>query len=360
MKLRILVVDDTALFRRIISDALALLPDVEVVGTAPNGKIAIERAVSLSPDLITLDIEMPEMDGLETLDALRQRGLKCGVIVVSAFTRKGGDLTIRALERGAFDFITKPEGGNQVSTLTALSNALAPIIRAYQRHLEIRSILKSGSHLVQEPMAVASPPPPRLEIRPAIKKSDLVLIGVSTGGPNALAELLPALPARFPVPVLVVQHMPPMFTQSLANSLAAKCKLSVKEVENGETMLPSTVYIAQGGRHMKIAPGPGGETVLRVTDDPLENNCRPSVDTLFRSVANHFSGNATAVIMTGMGSDGVLGLRLLKRKNARVIAQDQASCVVFGMPGEAIKAGVVDVVAPLDRLAEEIIRSVKR
>jgi two-component system, chemotaxis family, protein-glutamate methylesterase/glutaminase len=360
MKLRILVVDDTALFRRIVSDALALLPDVEVVGTAPNGKIALERAASLSVDLITLDIEMPEMDGLETLDALRQRGLKCGVIVVSALTRKGGDLTIRALERGAFDFITKPEGGDQGSTLKGLSDALAPIVRAYKRRLEIRSILKSGSLPDREPTAAISSRLPSLERRPAVRRSDLVLIGVSTGGPNALAKLLPALPARFPVPVLVVQHMPPMFTQSLANSLAAKCNLPVKEVEDGETMLASTVYIAQGGRHMKIAPGLGGATILQVTDDPLENNCRPSVDTLFRSVANHFAGNTTAVLMTGMGKDGVLGLRMLKRKNAYILAQDEASCVVFGMPGEAIKAGVVDLVAPLDRLAEEIMRSVKR
>jgi two-component system chemotaxis response regulator CheB len=359
MKLRVLVVDDTALFRRIVSDALALLPDVEVIGTAPNGKIALERAATLSPDLITLDIEMPEMGGLEVLDALKQRGIESGVVIVSALTLKGGDLTVRALERGAFDFITKPTGGDPQGNLTSISNALAPIIGAYRRRWEIRSILKPGPTPTAAGKAAPAPPPLRTEYASPAKKSDLLLIGISTGGPNALAKLLPSLPANFPVPILVVQHMPPLFTRSLATSLATKCSLPVKEAEDGETIHPATVYIAPGGRHMKIAPGPKGEITLRITDDPQENNCRPSVDYLFRSVANHFSGNTTAVIMTGMGSDGVLGLRLLKRKNCHIIAQDEASCVVFGMPGEAIKAGVVDVVVPLEQLADEINRSVK-
>jgi two-component system chemotaxis response regulator CheB len=313
----------------------------------------------LSPDLITLDIEMPEMNGLETLDALRQRNIKCGVVIVSALTRTGGDLTIRALERGAFDFITKPTGGDQQSTLASISSSLAPIVSAYKRHVEIRSILKTGFTPASTPKAASLPVVAPQENRFALRKSDLVVIGVSTGGPNALAKLLPALPAQFPVPVLIVQHMPPLFTQSMAASLAKKCSLGVKEAEDGEPMLSSTVYVAPGGRHMKIAPSSKGEFALRITEDPQENNCRPSVDYLFRSVANHFSGNTTAVIMTGMGSDGVLGLRLLKRKNSHVIAQDEASCVVFGMPGEAIKAGIVDVVASLDQLAGEIIRSVK-
>jgi len=359
MKLRVLVVDDTALFRRIVSDALTLLPDVEVVGTAPNGKIALERAATLSPDLITLDIEMPEMGGLEVLDALKQRGIESGVVIVSALTLKGGDLTIRALERGAFDFITKPTGGDPQTNLTSISNALAPIVGAYRRRREIRSILNPGLTPTGAGKTTPAPAPVRADTPAPAKKADLILIGISTGGPNALAKMLPILPANFPVPILVVQHMPPMFTHSLAVSLAAKCSLSVKEAEEGETIRPATVYIAPGGRHMKIASGPKGEVILRITDDPQENNCRPSVDYLFRSVANNFSGNTTAVIMTGMGSDGVLGLRLLKRKNCHIIAQDETSCVVFGMPGEAIKAGIVDVVAPLEQLADEINRSVK-
>lgn len=360
MKLRVLVVDDTSLFRRIISDALALLPDVEVVGTAPNGKIALERVATLSPDLITLDIEMPEMGGLEVLDALKIRGIKCGVVVVSALTLKGGDLTIRALERGAFDFITKPSGGDPQTNLTAISNSLAPIVSAYRRRWEIQSILRSTSAPAAPPVRAAIPTsPPSQASAHVSKKADLVLIGISTGGPNALAKMLPALPANFPVPILVVQHMPPLFTKSMATSLATKCRVAVKEAEDNETIRAATVYIAPGGRHMKIVPGPKGEINLSITDDPLENNCRPSVDYLFRSVANGFAGSTTAVIMTGMGSDGVLGLRLLKRKNCHIIAQDEASCVVYGMPGEAVKAGVVDIITPLDHIAEEISRSVK-
>ncbi|MBK7455792.1 MAG: chemotaxis response regulator protein-glutamate methylesterase [Anaerolineales bacterium] len=362
MNLRVLVVDDTSLFRRVITDALALLPDVEVVGTAPNGKIALERIATLSPDLITLDIEMPEMDGLEVLNALKSRGIECGVVVVSALTLKGGDLTIRALERGAFDFITKPSGGDPQSNLIAISKHLAPIVSAYRRRWEIRSILKQTSTTgtpSNRSATVSSPQPTRTERPPILKKADLVLIGVSTGGPNALAKMLPALPLNFPVPILIVQHMPPLFTKSMAASLSEKCKMAVKEAEDREVIRPATVYIAPGGRHMKIVPGSKGEISLSITDDPLENNCRPSVDYLFRSVANTFNGNTTAVIMTGMGSDGVLGLRLLKRKNCHIIAQDEASCVVFGMPGEAVKAGVVDVITPLDHIAEEINRSVK-
>ena len=359
MKLRVLVVDDTSLFRRVIADALALLPDVEVVGTAPNGKIALERAAMLSPDLITLDIEMPEMNGLEVLDALKSRGMECGVVIVSALTLKGGELTIKALERGAFDFTTKPTDGDLKTNLSAVSNALAPIVNAYRRRWEIRSILKQTSNFNSPAKATHSPTPLRAEYSPVTRKADLVLIGISTGGPNALAKMLPALPQNFPVPILVVQHMPPLFTKPMAASLAAKCRLAVKEAEEGEAVRPSTVYIAPGGRHMKIASGSTGEIKLTITDDPLENNCRPSVDYLFRSVANHFNGNTTAVIMTGMGSDGVLGLRLLKRKNCHIIAQDEASCVVYGMPGEAVKAGIVDIVAPLEQIADEINRSVK-
>lgn len=364
MKLRVLVVDDTALFRRIVSDALAMLPDVEVVGTAPNGKIALERARTLTPDLITLDIEMPEMSGLEVLDELKKSGIKCGVVIVSALTLKGGDLTIKALEKGAFDFITKPSGKDVASNLAAVRDSLQPIVSAYRRGWEVRSILRSGAAPISTRPAVATvtperPLPVRTE-RPAfVGKTEMVVIGVSTGGPNALSIMLPGLPANFPVPILVVQHMPALFTQSLATSLSAKCALKVKEAVDNEPARPGWVYIAPGGRHLKAGPGSNGEIILKVTDDPQENNCRPSVDYLFRSVANYFQGHVVGVIMTGMGNDGVIGLRLLKRRNSYIIAQDEASCVVFGMPGEAIKAGVVDTIVPLERMADEIVRSVK-
>ena len=361
MKLKVLVVDDSVLFRRAIADALVLIPDVDVVGSAPNGKIALERVAALSPDLITLDIEMPEMDGLAVLEELKRQGRTCAVVMVSSFTSRGSDLTIKALERGAFDFITKPTGSNVQASIHAVRDALAPVISAYKRKWEIRTILhSSGAPAAGSAVAPAlSRPAATTHARPDVGSADLVVIGVSTGGPNALATLLPMLPASLAAPVLIVQHMPPMFTQSLAASLNSKCGLTVKEANEGDIILPGTVYIAPGGRHMKVVPAASGGTSLHITDDPAENNCRPSVDYLFRSVANQYSGRAVAVIMTGMGSDGVLGLRLLKRRGTLVIAQDEPSCVVFGMPGEAVKAGVVDIISPLGRIAEEIQRGLK-
>ena len=372
MKLRALVVDDTALFRRVISDALGLLPDVEVVATAPNGKIALERIETLKPDLVTLDVEMPDLDGIQVLEAIKQRGLDCGVVMVSAHTLKGGELTIRALEKGAFDFITKPSGGDIQTNLGSIRDAMLPIVNAFRRKREIRSILGNRTPTAMSaagqpstvvdrsrPQATSDKPAPSARPVEYAGKAELVVLGISTGGPNALTHLLPALPANFPTPILIVQHMPPLFTQSLAVSLNGKCAMRVKEAADADICQPGWVYIAPGGRQMKTIAGPKGEVTLRITDDPPENNCRPSVDYLFRSVANHFPGRAVAVIMTGMGSDGVVGLRLLKRQGSRVIAQDEASCVVFGMPGEAVKAGVVDVIVPLDRLAEEIRRAVK-
>jgi two-component system, chemotaxis family, protein-glutamate methylesterase/glutaminase len=360
MKLKALVVDDSSLFRRVLTDALSQMAEVEVVGSAPNGKLGLEKAVLLKPDFITLDIEMPEMSGLEVLEAIKQRGLDCGVVVVSALTLKGGQLTIKALEKGAFDFITKPSGSDVQSNMASIRDALTPVVRAYHRRWEIRSILKSPSGAAT-PAKTSSLPQSEVTVveRRYDPKADMVLLGISTGGPNALTRILPSFPARFPAPVFIVQHMPPLFTQSLAESLAGKCAVRVKEAEDGEVARPGTVYIAPGGRQMKLAPGVGGEVVIRITDDPPENNCRPSVDTLFRSAANHFPGRSCAVIMTGMGSDGVLGLRLLRRHDCRVIAQDEATCVVYGMPGEAVKAGVVDTVVPLDRIVPEILKSVK-
>jgi two-component system, chemotaxis family, protein-glutamate methylesterase/glutaminase len=185
------------------------------------------------------------------------------------------------------------------------------------------------------------------------------LIGISTGGPNALSKMLPRLSNNLGVPVFIVQHMPPLFTQSLADSLNERCSLTVKEAEHGETARPNVAYIAPGGKHMKIIPGLSGQIQIEITNDPPENNCRPAVDTLFRSAAHGFPGRACAVIMTGMGNDGTLGLRLLKRHGCQTIAQDEASCVVFGMPKEAIEAGIIDVVSPLDLIAEEITKAVK-
>lgn len=356
-----LVVDDTVVFRRVISDALTALPGVEVVGTAANGRLALSRIAALQPDLVTLDIEMPEMNGIEVLEAMGPAGLKAGVIVLSALTVRGGEMTVRALELGAFDFLTKPEGGGPTENLVHLRDRLLPMIRAFERRREIRAMLRRPSARPDSgavPLAVPSAQEHGVR-RLSRPGAPLVLIGVSTGGPGALAKLLPALPHDLGAPVLIVQHMPAMFTQPLAASLDRKSAIRVKEAEDGETARPNCAYLAPGGRHMKVASSPRGEIIVRLSDDPPENGCRPSVDYLFRSAALEFPGRSIGAVLTGMGNDGTAGLRLLKRGGCFSLAQDEASCVVFGMPKEAIAAGVVDSVMPLESMAGAIVRSVR-
>jgi two-component system chemotaxis response regulator CheB len=361
MTTRAMVVDDASIFRRIVSEALSCIPGVEVVGTAANGKLALARLAELKPDLITLDIEMPEMNGLEVLKAIHQMALGTSVIMLSSRTVRGGEMTIRALESGAFDFITKPEEGSPQKNLAHLRDSLLPMIQALQRRREIRSILKpKGTNPpLTEPLKPRSLPQTLDSIRArGLSGTPIVLIGVSTGGPVALAEMLPAFPSKIGAPVFVVQHMPPLFTEALAQRLQTKCAIRVKEAQNGEIAQADWVYLAPGGRQMKLSPGHGSEIIIRISDDPPENACRPSVDFLFRSVASHFPGRSIAVLLTGMGKDGTEGMRLLKRGGAFTLAQDEASCVVFGMPREAILAGIVDSVVPLSRMATSIVRGI--
>ena len=371
--MKILVADDSILFRRVMADVLSSLPDVQVVGQASNGRLAVQKVRELRPDVLTLDMEMPEMDGLAVLDALKQSGNAPAVIVVSALTRQGGKLTIQALQKGAFDFITKPDTASAELSREALRAELAPRIKALTLRLGIRGILRGASVAAPKvPPAAACSAPPDREPAPAMDNigrrmtrlagtatPELVLIGVSTGGPNALAALLPALPGSLGVPVLIVQHMPPVFTQSLAENLDGKCALRVREAAHEEIAVADTVYIAPGGRQMRLAPGSRGSKIIQITDDPPENNCRPAVDYLFRSVAHHFPGRALGVILTGMGSDGTLGLRLLKRHGCFIIAQDEASSVIYGMPKAAVDAGIVDAVLPLDAIAGRIVTAVR-
>jgi two-component system chemotaxis response regulator CheB len=363
--LRVLVVDDTVFYRKIVSDVIAEIPGAEVVGSAHNGKAALIKIRSLKPDLLTLDIEMPEMTGLEVLQQLRKDASPVGAIMLSTLTREGGAMTMRALELGAFDFIPKPQSGTLASNKTAVKAALEPMIKAFTRsarRLPQRPIARPQSQRTSLP---ARPTATSARRGPSItggrrNRSEIIAIGISTGGPNALAHMLPQLPGDIGVPIVIVQHMPPVFTQSLADSLNKKCPLSVREAVNGEPLKPDTVYIAPGGKQMKIVAGADGRSrLLKITDDPPENSCRPSVDYLFRSVADHYVGRATGVIMTGMGSDGTKGLAQMKRNGAFVIAQDQSSCVVFGMPKEPTESGIADVVAPLGKIAAEIVKTLK-
>jgi two-component system chemotaxis response regulator CheB len=351
--MRVLVVDDTAVFRRAVSDALGDIPGVEVIGTANNGRMALSRLAALRPDLMTLDIEMPEMNGIEVLEAM-PKDSGTGVIVLSSLTIHGGEMTMKALDLGAFDFVTKPEAGSREESVSRLRRSLIPILRAFERRREIRSILGGKSEL----SSLATAAQGVTVGHPRRRGAPIVLIGVSTGGPNALAQVIPALPGQLAAPVFVVQHMPPVFTKALADSLQAKSAIRVKEAEAGDIAQPGCVYIAPGGRQMELIAGARGEIVVRLTDDPPENNCRPSVDYLFRSAARRFPGRAVAAILTGMGNDGARGLRDLKQFGCYSIAQDEASCVVFGMPKEAILAGVVDTVVPLSLIGATIARSV--
>ncbi len=373
-KLRVLVVDDTIVYRKSVSDIVNEIPGVELAGVAHNGKIALDKIETLKPDLLTLDIEMPVMNGLELLAEMRRRNLKTGAIMLSTLTAEGSDMTMKALELGAFDFILKPQASRSIlEGKQEIKRLLQPIIEAYAKSRVTQNLFKTRVPVAPTRSALTRTTlgGPRDSARPVTisaqkpavtrkTKSEIVVIGISTGGPNALNQMLPRLPADINVPVLIVQHMPPVFTKSLAASLDKKCKLQVKEAEDREPLCPNVVYIAPGGKQMKlIAATDGYNRLIKITDDPPENSCKPSVDYLFRSVGDYYVGRTTAVIMTGMGSDGTKGLEILKSKGTHIIAQDESSCVVYGMPKAPVERGYADVVAPLNKIADEILKSLK-
>ena len=360
--IKALVVDDTIVYRKIVGDALKQMPGIEVVGTANNGKIALSKIKTLKPDLMTLDIEMPEMNGIELLEKLQTMDSPPLVIMVSTLTHQGGELTLRALELGAFDFLPKPEEGTMAENMLKVKKTLEPIVRHVKRHKFGRIDPAAGpktatSARIRKPRVASKPAQPRpAGIR---SKSQIIGIGISTGGPNALTKMIPMLPKDLKVPILIVQHMPPVFTASLADSLNKKSALEVVEAKDGDTVKPGKVFIAPGGRQMKIVAGADGLTrKIKITDDPPENSCKPSADYLFRSIAQHYIGRATGVIMTGMGSDGSKGLVQMKNNGSFIIAQDEKTCTVYGMPKNPTESGIVDVVAPLEKIADEIVKTV--
>lgn len=378
-KIRVLVVDDTIVYRKAVSDILSEIPGVEVIGVAHNGKIAVSKIQTLKPDLLTLDIEMPEMNGIEVLQYLQQHAPQVSAIMVSTLTSEGGDMTMRALELGAYDFILKPTATNINDSKQQLRTLLMPLIKAFQTGRTTVGSLQSGTRrggvarrTSGGPVGLrqsVAPPSTAMGYKsiPSLAstarrqgKSEIVTIGISTGGPNALARMMPMLPSDLGVPIVIVQHMPPVFTKSLANSLNAKCALTVKEAQDGEALQANIAYIAPGGKQMKlVASTDGTNRLIKLTNDPPENSCRPSADYLFRSVADYYVGRATAVIMTGMGSDGTRGLKILKQKGALIIGQNEESCVVYGMPKAPAELGLTDVVVSLDKIAGEIVKSVK-
>ena len=345
-RIRVLVVDDSVVVRRILRDVLAADLALEVVGVAANGRIGLAMVEQLSPDVITLDVEMPEMDGLEVLRQLQVSYPKIPVIMFSTLTQRGAVETLDALALGARDYVTKPSNVGSVTTgMERIREDLIPKIKALCGEPRIITRFRPQLDLCS-PRKIPSGP---LEI---------VAIGTSTGGPNALSEVLPQLPADFPVPVVVVQHMPPTFTKFLADRLDANCPLRVMEAGMDQVLTPGTIWIAAGDFHVS-AYAEGTKRRLRSHRGPPENSCRPAVDVLFRSVAETYRSHALAVVMTGMGQDGLRGAEELHRGGAQIIAQDELTSVVWGMPGFVAQAGIADKVLPLPQIASEIVRRVK-
>ncbi len=370
--LNVLVVDDTIVYRKIVGDVLSEIPGVKVVGTANNGKAALHRLATLKPDLITLDIEMPEMNGLQVLEHIKRENIEVAVIMLSTLTIEGGEMTIRALELGAFDFIPKPQAGKMAENKQAVTDQLTPVIETLIRKKEFRQRIR-GKDTQSAQVAMSRPTHPAQTITDRIKppdskiiskvpksKAEIVAIGISTGGPNALARMMPMIPANIGVPIVIVQHMPPMFTLSLAKSLNTKCSIEVKEAENGEILRPNAAFIAPGGKQMKItAHADGKHRIIKITDDAPINSCKPSADYLFQSVASHYIGRATGVIMTGMGSDGAMGLKQMRSNGASIIAQNQETCTVYGMPKEPVESGTAEKTVALDNIAAAIVKTIK-
>jgi two-component system chemotaxis response regulator CheB len=351
---RILIVDDSAVMRSLLRSVVVGGRNLEVAGTAADGKSALSALENLRPDLILLDVEMPVMDGLMTLRELRARGHRMPVIMCSSLTQRGAKVTLEALASGATDYVAKPAGqtGREAAT-RSLARELIPRIQA----LTGPSTEPVFASTARVPLILPIAPPVRFQAASAAPA--VVVVGVSTGGPAALDVLLPQLPAGFPLPVLIVQHMPELFTRLFAERLNGHCRLPVREAADGDPVRAGTITIAKGNWHMEVQAGlsrPGLTPVVRLNQGPLENHCRPAVDVLFRSAAAVYGSGVLAVVLTGMGSDGMLGCRMVRDLGGSVLAQDEASSTVWGMPGAVARAGLAHKVLPLNFMAPEILR----
>lgn len=362
--LQAVIIDDTATFRKILNMVLEDINGVQAIGEFPNGKLGLIGIQQLKPDIVLLDVEMPEMNGLEVLQNVKKDFPDIGVIMVSGIDQRQADITIKALELGAIDFVPKPSENSLQENVEVLKRKIAPLIHVFYTKKNLDKIKQITEKMHQEGKKPESAPQQeekKVSSKVSTNKIDLVAIGTSTGGPYALGELIPKLSADFSVPIVIVQHMPPNFTASLANTLSKKSNLEVKEAKEGDVLQPGKVYIAPGGRHMVINKESLGKekVVLGLDDSPPQHGCRPSVDVLFKSIAENFQGNVLAVVMTGMGSDGTDGVRALKKKNCYCLIQDEASCVVFGMPKVVYENKLADEVIPLNDLAKRITELVK-
>ena len=343
-KIKVLVVDDSAFMRKILTDILSETPSIEVVGTAKNGQEALQMIKKLNPDLVTLDVEMPVMDGITALKQI-VKDFSIPVVMLSSLTQSGADLTLQALEIGAVDFITKPTSIFKINTDEIKTELIDKILEAAQ--VKLSKVSKVPIRKSIRPKAV-----PRSS---ALKK--IVAIGTSTGGPRALQAVVPLIPADIEAAVLIVQHMPVGFTKSLAERLNSMSVIEIKEAEHGDVLKPGCGYLAPGGHQMEVVRR-GSDYVIHLDDSKVVTGHRPSVDAMFYSLVKEDIKNTIAVIMTGMGADGKEGLIKLKENGkVRVIAQDEETCVVYGMPGSAVKADTVDVIVPLNKITNEIMKA---
>ena len=350
-KVRVLVVDDSALVRKMLSDLLNRNPLIEVVGTAQDGSFVLSKIEQLKPDVVTLDVEMRQKGGLEILPEIVQR-YHLPVIMVSAHTDRGAEATFKALELGAVDFVTKPQAGNP-SSIQEIAETLAQKVIAVSQSKRLIRTFAARTQSIPQP---AAHPVKRIMIPttvPSNLKYSLIAIGASTGGTEAIKDVLINLPTNLPG-IVIVQHMPAGFTKAFSNRLDGLCKIKVKEAEDGDMVLPGTALIAPGSHHMEVV-GVAGNYRVQLLETPPVNRHRPSVDVLFHSVANRVGKKTLGVILTGMGGDGSLGLRAMREQGSLTVAQDEQSCVVFGMPKEAIKVGGATYVLPLDQIGQFLV-----
>lgn len=347
-KIKVLIVDDSAVMRLMISNLLSQDDQIEIVGTASQARAAYEKIEQLSPDLVTLDIEMPEIDGITALTNIKQKYPRLPVIMCSTLTENGAEATMSALEAGADDYVCKPSSSSGQSKDT--------VHEAFRRELgyKIKKLATPQRKKTSLQENITIPP----VIRAPKQRVDIVAIGTSTGGPMALREVLTKIPADFPVPIVIVQHMPPLFTKILAESLQKKMAIPVSEVSDGTIIEAGQVYIAPGNYHMVVSYQKNRYQLVLNQDEEV-NYCRPSVDVLFRSVAKNYGKHALGVILTGMGHDGRDGCQEIKNNGGRVLAQDQETSVVWGMPGAVSKEGLAEQILPIKNIAAAIIQQVR-
>ena len=349
-KIRVLVVDDSALMRQFISDILRSDPRIEVAGTARDGRDALAQIQNLKPDVVTMDVEMPNMSGLQALEEI-MRTNPLPVIMVSSMTQEGAETTLKALALGCVDFIGKPSGSISLNIKTVGQEIIDKVVAASTARVRtIGGIFGAAARVA--PPAVRMNPPMNLTGR-----RDIVAIASSTGGPMALSELIPKLPKKFPVPIVITQHMPKEFTPSFAKRLNDSSEVEVVEGFDGLTLKPGRVVIAPGGKHL-IIKRRAGSAVCSLSDAPPVLSVKPAANVMFLSIADEYGGNVLCVILTGMGRDGTDGAVALKRKGAYVIAESHKTCVVYGMPKAAVDAGVVDEVLPLNEIPDAMVRLV--